>query len=75
MTTMPVEDYADMTGQPVSIETVDEVSLVEAVEDTKSHGGYPHATGLHGGRLVSAWVTRPFSLRPGCRYSHQEWIG
>ena len=29
MTTMPVEDDADVTGQPVSIEAVDEVALVE----------------------------------------------
>jgi hypothetical protein len=31
MTTMPVEDDADMARQPVPIETVDEISLVEAV--------------------------------------------
>jgi hypothetical protein len=35
---MPVEDDADVTGQPVPIETVYEVVLVQAVENTKSHG-------------------------------------
>jgi hypothetical protein len=38
MTAMPVEDDADVTGQPVPIETVYEVVLVQAVENTKSHG-------------------------------------
>jgi hypothetical protein len=36
---MAIEDDSDVARQPVPIETVDEISLVEAVKDTKSHGG------------------------------------
>jgi hypothetical protein len=38
MTAMPIEDDPYVTGQPVAVETVDEVVLVETVEDTERHG-------------------------------------
>jgi hemolysin III len=35
---MTVEDDPDVTGETILVETVEQVSLVDAVEETKSHG-------------------------------------
>jgi hypothetical protein len=59
---MTVEDDSDVTGETVSVEAVDEVSLVEAIEDTKRHVN-PRIVPVPAGLESSPrWVARPFPV-------------
>jgi hypothetical protein len=60
MAAVTVEDNADMPGESVPVETVYEVSLVEAIQNTKCHGGGLHGTDLPAANLM--FTDRPFGL-------------